>query len=639
MLCESPFFIAIDNYTISYNTSDIPVIIIDEKDFEKEPAEPEILYSGAANALFRRRPYQFILLNAINDKLSKDLFNNSEVIVREGAISCQSRTIRFEYAVKTRKILEPLDTLQSIIEDGYPFFTSLRARLYEHKNKSIKKLIPKEERTILACILVREEDYEQLERYAQEKLPINDISPVCFRPFQPTPLFYASMNLIWGTMKDPQKMLRWLVNHGADINKPSGEKLTPLGNQCFANGSIAILKSLLDAGADPNALSYLNDIAVTPMELIAPIINYREDPDFSAEEKKQIEEYFTPEQIENLRKKADLLREYSTKEQKEKPRSIPSEITEKEFIIFDVWTEVADWQFARDRTHTSFLLGDNITAIGKCAFAHCEKLNRIDIGKNVKIIGKFAFRKDNRPGEMADISVVINRSVKPQIINKYHFYNNDLSKAVLRVPEQSLQEYRQAEGWKEFGSIVALDEINYPNPDIQLNKNKKTTNIKKRKEVPLTVHVWLGNFKSKKDLDEYADNSEYEWEYYGHLLGEDNFDEPPEEYGLGCAFCSDNGFMYEEAADITDSLFWKFYKKNQSLHDILSTLPIDAAEVLDVCKEKYPKLEKVNSYIILFGYYKKEKFFLKMTLSKNLFYLGEFEMPQEDTDGQYEAWN
>ena len=318
---------------------------------------------------------------------------------------------------------------------------------------------------------------------------------------------------------------------------------------------------------------------------------------------------------------------------------------EKEFVVFDAWAEVADWQFAQDTIYSGFILPENIASIGKCAFAHCKKLKKIDIGKNVLTIGKYAFRKDNRPGAMSNITEVINRCVKPQIIDKYHFYNNDLSKAVLNVPEQSIGAYQQAEGWKEFGSIVALDENKYPAQSGEFFGKKKNADNKKsggenKNEgcIPLTLHIWLGNFKSKNELEEYADNSEYEWEYYGHFLDEDNFDEPPEEYGLNCGFCFDNGFQYEEAADIADTLFWEFHKKKQTIMDLIAGFPVDHAEVLEACREKYPELQYANSSIVLFGYPNKQDDFEKTKPDKPCFYLGEFEIPDDDTDGQYEAW-
>jgi hypothetical protein len=304
-------------------------------------------------------------------------------------------------------------------------------------------------------------------------------------------------------------------------------------------------------------------------------------------------------------------------------------------VISSAWTRIDDWQFMRDSTITSIQIHDKITGIGKCAFARCGNLEKADIGKNVIFIGKYAFRKDNRPGEMCSITEVINRAVKPQIINRYHFHNNDLSKAALRVPAESIEAYRQAEGWKDFGKIEVLDEEAYP--PVQIKDEPK--NKKKKVPVyadPFAAHVWIGAFNSAEELEEYADNSEYEWEYYGHILGEDNFDEPPEEYGLLCGFCAVHGIQYEEAADIADNIFWQFYEKEAPLEEILTGLPVETAEVLKACREKYPALKTANSWIIVFGWHDKKKVFQKA--KADMWYLGEFDILENDDDGRYDAW-
>jgi len=302
-------------------------------------------------------------------------------------------------------------------------------------------------------------------------------------------------------------------------------------------------------------------------------------------------------------------------------------------IIPNDWSEVPNWKFTNDKTFTSVVIPDNIISIGKCAFAHCWKLKKIDIGKNVENICKYAFRKDNRPNEMLPITEVINRSITPQIINKYHFHNNDLKKAVLYVPQESVEVYRNADGWKEFGRIAPIPAVTdsqlptpdftIPNPDTQLS-----TYIFQD-----TAHLWLCNFASDDEIDEYANNTEYEWEYYGHLLGEDNFDEPPDEAGLCCAFCFEYGIMYEEAADISDDIIWKRFENEMPVEKILNYLnpfPVKINESLSACEKKYPELKNANSYIVVFGWREKQSIFEKTKSNRNCFYLGEFEMPQDD---------
>jgi len=303
------------------------------------------------------------------------------------------------------------------------------------------------------------------------------------------------------------------------------------------------------------------------------------------------------------------------------------------------WAEIPEWKFAHNDNISECVIPDNIRCIGKCAFAHCGKLQKIDIGENVEYIGKYAFRKDNRLGNNAQITEVINRSETPQCINKYHFLNNNLENAVLYVPEESIVAYLGAEGWKDFGEIKSLTKEQ--SADSDGNEPDYDAEINNPNFFQTTAHVWIGVFSGENDLEEYADNSEYERDYYGHLLGEDNFDESPEEQGLGCAFCYENNLMFEEAADITGDLVWKYFDKEKNVKDILAFLhpfPVNLDEALEVCKNKFPQLEKINSYIVVFGWSGKNEDFEKAVSSKKCFYLGEFELPEQDTENVFNGY-
>lgn len=54
----------------------------------------------------------------------------------------------------------------------------------------------------------------------------------------------------------PEEVIRLLIDHGADVNLPYivGSKLTPLHAAMFSE-NMKVIKMILDAGGDPNALS------------------------------------------------------------------------------------------------------------------------------------------------------------------------------------------------------------------------------------------------------------------------------------------------------------------------------------------------------------------------------------------------
>ena len=538
----------------------------------------------------------------------------------------------------------------------YSSFRKLRDRLYANKDKPIKEVIGREDMIILVCLLAREEDYEQLERFLTEGLPLNETVPIYFKEFQPTPLYYITTHKIWTSMKDPAKMIGWLVSRGADPDMAAEDGSTPLGNHCLLGGNYDTVKALLDAGADPNVDTYQDGHYYKPLMLASFAEGFETNPDLSDEDKAFFRENTTEEEIENINKIAALLREYGAVKEGEstepeaddketekiEPETTDYKTKENEFRIDDEWAEVPDWKFAQDKIITSLIIPDSIISIGKCAFAHCWNLQKIDIGRNVEFIGKYAFRKDNRPEEMAAIKEVINRNVTPQIINKYHFHNSNLKKTALRVPAQSVDLYKIADGWKDFGDITSLDEQdeNIADNSGQLADNTLISQLL-TVNPQQTAHVWIGAFDSENELEEYADNTEYEWEYYGHLLNEDNFDEMPEEAGIGCDFCRENNLFNEEAADISDDMTWRYFDEELPLQNILSYLhpfPVNLDEALEVCASKYPNLKKANSYIVVFGWSHKTPDFEKTKSGYNCFYLGEFELPEPDADAPNHPW-
>jgi len=258
---------------------------------EEEPVEPEILYSGGDNALFRRRPDQFILLEKVPD----DFFNDAEVRdaifnKKEALISENGANPALEYTVKIRLVIETLESAESIIKDGYPLFTSLRARVSANMNRPITDVIGKEDCINLAAVLAREENYQLLDKYISEKLPLNEKVSFVFGTWRPTVLYYVTVKRMVGFMEDPLKIIRFLAANGADPNMACEEGDTPLGNQCLDNGLTIIMKTLLESGADPNCPTESEAGPIAPLHLTLFHSEYDEETqEFTPIKAKEIE--------------------------------------------------------------------------------------------------------------------------------------------------------------------------------------------------------------------------------------------------------------------------------------------------------------------------------------------------------------
>jgi hypothetical protein len=100
------------------------------------------------------------------------------------------------------------------------------------------------------------------------------------------------------------------------------------------------------------------------------------------------------------------------------------------------------------------VIEEGVTGIGCCAFycysSGCYKnLSSVTIAGSVTSIGYRVF------ASCSGLFEIVNESITPQTIDEYVFDYVDISACTLRVPETSIDAYRKADVWKDFGKIVA----------------------------------------------------------------------------------------------------------------------------------------------------------------------------------------
>ena len=94
---------------------------------------------------------------------------------------------------------------------------------------------------------------------------------------------------------------------------------------------------------------------------------------------------------------------------------------------------------------------DGVTSIGDYAFASCSSLESVTLGSGLETIGDYAFYGCR---SLAEITC---RATVPPVCGAYSFYGVDKNACTLNVPEGTADDYRAADGWKEFFNIVETD--------------------------------------------------------------------------------------------------------------------------------------------------------------------------------------
>jgi hypothetical protein len=102
---------------------------------------------------------------------------------------------------------------------------------------------------------------------------------------------------------------------------------------------------------------------------------------------------------------------------------------------------------------TSIEIPNSVTSIGMSAFFNCTSLTSIEIPNSVTSIESYAF--DSCTG----LKSITCLAVTPPTMGEGVFYELDCSTINLMVPAESVEDYKNADQWKDFFTGTALDRI------------------------------------------------------------------------------------------------------------------------------------------------------------------------------------
>ena len=144
-------------------------------------------------------------------------------------------------------------------------------------------------------------------------------------------------------------------------------------------------------------------------------------------------------------------------------------------------TSMGSYAFSGCTGLTSITIPNSVTSIGGSVFSGCTGLTSITIPNSVTSIGEGAFYN------CTGLTSVYNYSTLPQSINSYVFKYVNTSTCTLYVPEESIELYRAADGWKEFTNIIAIPGTEAETEEYNINYLNKSGDVIDSELVTLTL--------------------------------------------------------------------------------------------------------------------------------------------------------
>jgi hypothetical protein len=137
----------------------------------------------------------------------------------------------------------------------------------------------------------------------------------------------------------------------------------------------------------------------------------------------------------------------------------------KTIIVGEGITRLGEMDFKSVTNVESIYLPKSLTTIEQCAFERCKKLKSITIPENCFLKQEVFF--ENKALESLTIKVTEPQGMlatggadidMDTFIVSYVLGGVDFEKTTLYAPEESVEKYKQADGWKDFKNIKSLSE-------------------------------------------------------------------------------------------------------------------------------------------------------------------------------------
>ena len=120
---------------------------------------------------------------------------------------------------------------------------------------------------------------------------------------------------------------------------------------------------------------------------------------------------------------------------------------------------------------TSIIIPNGVTKIWAGAFHHCTSLKSVTLSNSITQIQRDAFR------DCTALTTVVCEAVQVPDCQHNIFFNVPQSAATLYVPEESLEDYKSAIYWKDFGTILPIAPTGTENTHSKNNNSSSFTKV------------------------------------------------------------------------------------------------------------------------------------------------------------------